>query len=166
MVQNQYTLRMVRFICTRCGKCCMNFGYYIVIEREVGGGRVECRNRLDGEVFTARAKEPVKGSRTGVPNWCRFLEYDPADNRYSCRIYETRPRLCREYRCRRLEVLDSSGKLVGKLAGETDLATVDHRLSKLWNSRIKPLLSKKSPGWKEEVARELESAGYRVMIYE
>lgn len=166
MVQKQYALRMVRFVCTRCGRCCMNFGRYIVVEREVGGGRVQCRNRLDGEVFMAKPKEPGQGSRTGMHGWCRFLEYDPAENIYSCRIYETRPRLCREFRCRRLEVLDSSDKLVGKMAGEADLATSDQRLSALWESRIKPVILKKGPGWREEVARELENAGYRVMVYE
>ncbi len=65
---------MARFECSRCGRCCLNFGRYIIIERQFEGGRFSCHSRLSGEHFVAQLVETgaddsldLKGFNKGTP---------------------------------------------------------------------------------------------------
>ncbi|MDH7593415.1 MAG: YkgJ family cysteine cluster protein [Methanomicrobiales archaeon] len=163
---------MVRFVCSRCGKCCMSFGRYISPERDLGGGRMQCRNQLDGEIFIAAIEEGrdlfalERGRPPRNPRWCRFLHYTPAEGMYTCMIYRTRPRFCREYRCTRLVVMDGAGNKAGKMVGKTGLVTEDEQLSRIWEMQVKPILLKERDGSMEEIRKKLEEAGYQVLLYE
>lgn len=76
--------------CKRCGKCCRNYAvpaplddedlrflvYHGVVMRRAANGQVQ----IYGESRCSKLKSDGKG-------------------RYKCAIYETRPRLCRDWLC-------------------------------------------------------------------
>jgi Fe-S-cluster containining protein len=161
---------MAKFTCSRCGKCCQNFGPYLSIERELEGGQYYCRCSLTGEYFFARVtgttgKEfAVKATRPEQTP-CPFLSRDEGGI-FTCVIYPTRPRLCREYRCSSMDILNERGERQGKVIGRRSLISKDQELISFWQKEIQPLQEKNDTIWRERAKSILEGRGYQVVLYE
>ncbi len=83
-------------LCMRCAECCRNHPYIELSTNEVYS--LEQATGLHFDEFTnASGKAVVKGYflRSKENGDCFFLEAD--NDRYSCNVYEVRPRICREY---------------------------------------------------------------------
>ncbi len=162
---------MVDFTCSRCGRCCQNFGPYLCIERELEEGHYYCRCVLTGEYFFARevagAEKEISRNETASKgtNPCPFLCREPT-GRYTCTIYPSRPAFCRGYRCTSMDIQDSMGRHLGKVGGRRSLISTDPSLSTLWREEIHPLSETDDPSWREKVRRILERNGYQVVLYD
>jgi Fe-S-cluster containining protein len=162
---------MVHFACSRCGKCCQNFGPYLRVERELDEGQYYCHCSLSGEYFFARVvggiqrdfmeKSPVSESSYPCPFLCRE-DRGP----YSCAIYPTRPVFCRNYRCSIMDILDANGERRGRVGGRKSLISSDPQLLSLWQQEIVPLSEMGDSSWRETAKVILEKKGYRVLQYE
>lgn len=86
--------------CTRCGKCCTNPSFQgnlsatiEDIERWVQEGRLDILAWCDtilGDLWV-RQDDDYEATR------CPFVRKDRGKNTYHCRIYDTRPQVCRDY---------------------------------------------------------------------
>ena len=162
---------MPEFQCTRCGKCCMNFGRYVTIERTLGPGDFFCRFQITGELFRAHL-EPAfrdlfgtKGEAAARPEWCAFLRKDPEGKGFVCTIHATRPPFCRTFRCYTLKIFTPEGREAGKVGGNRALLSSDADLTRLWRDRVHPIGEKDEDRWRERVRDTLSKEGYRVEIY-
>jgi Fe-S-cluster containining protein len=86
--------------CQRCGTCCqIHFSIYAE-EEDIARWRAEGRTdilRLMEDEEVAWAGDQLVSTITGEPlSPCPFLQED--GTRFSCTIYRTRPRICREFR--------------------------------------------------------------------
>ncbi len=150
----------------------MNFGRYVVQERQIGEGRFFSRSRIDGEVFVAT----VEGAYASLyreqkdlarhPEWCPFLRREREGAAYVCTIYSSRPKFCRLFKCARMDILDASGNRVGRVVGRRDLVTSDATLRSCWDAQVRALEADDEESWWKEAGRRLERAGYKVVIYE
>jgi Fe-S-cluster containining protein len=161
---------MAGFACSRCGKCCQNFGSYLSIERELEEGHYYCRCSITGEYFYARMTRDIRQDPgTTTPSrgqtTCPFL-FQEENGTFSCAIYPNRPLVCREYRCSTLDVMDKRGVRQGKVGGRRSLISTDAELSALWAQEIQPLHGETDFVWREKVKEILEKRGYRVVLYE
>ena len=91
--------------CTNCGKCCTNTSY---MGNLTASGKDVKRWRREGRTdilaFVCVMGPPDNPS---ADLWvdqndnerlrCPFVRKVPNQNRYLCRIYETRPQMCRDY---------------------------------------------------------------------
>jgi len=92
--------------CTQCGKCCTNPSYMGTLQasgddvkRWIREGRTDI---LEWASILGRGDDPwadlwispVTGKEA---HRCPFVRKLPGQNRYTCRIYETRPQVCRDY---------------------------------------------------------------------
>ena len=159
---------MVTFECSRCGKCCQNFGQYLTIARELDKSRYYCRLSLTGEYFFAQVTSDIDFKRTASsrdPTWCPFL-LRKSEGKFLCSIHPTRPSFCREYRCSHLDILDAEGERRGRVSGKRSLVSKDLNLVAFWQKEIEPLLIENDLAWKKIVRTLLEHEGYQVIVYE
>jgi Fe-S-cluster containining protein len=148
---------MAEFVCSRCGKCCISLGRHITIERSLSPVQHYCRIGITGDILPVTigpAHRELYVSGQQDPGWCPFLRKTPS-NTFSCTIYDTRPAICREFRCRTMIIRDQDGKEAGHAAGKS-LSTSDTRLVELWEE-----LKGSSP---EQMIRELSCHGYRAEL--
>jgi hypothetical protein len=159
--------KMAHFICSRCGKCCQNFGPYLHIERELEGGHYYCHCSLNGEYFYARITSGLEKNFMESPSTaqCPFL-YQEGPGTFTCAIYPTRPTLCRGYRCSSMDILDSQGMRRGRVGGRRSLISTDPELLMFWQKEIQAVSEKGDSSWREKVRRILEMGGYSVVVYE
>jgi len=145
-------IRMAKFICDGCGKCCRSFGAFIVAERQLGTRDYYCRYGITNEIFLvhvepeyadaiADAYEERSGAgRAGNGMPCIFLQEKPDGKGYACAIYPSRPEVCRDFRCYRMLIYrQGDGKVAGTMVGKHDLRTEDEVLKTLWKEKIAPL---------------------------
>ena len=153
---------MGEFVCTRCGKCCMNMKPYVKILGSLGPFRFLCRHEIGQEtrevVIERDCRDRFTARKKGGGNWCPFLLEDVGGAGYSCAIYVTRPRFCREFACARMRIYGKDGSLVGTLKGKNSLVTDDPALRALWEESLGTGL--------DEAASCLQNAGYRVEVYD
>jgi|WetSurMetagenome_2_1015567.scaffolds.fasta_scaffold27030_3 uncharacterized protein len=132
---------MVPFVCSRCGKCCMNFGQHIAIERQLSSRDFYCRCRITGELFLAHIRSgdqeafANKADPESHPSWCPFLRRT-VEGLYGCTIHDTAPRFCRDFRCVTMLIYGPAGNEAGRVKGRRSLDSQDPVLVTLWNERI------------------------------
>jgi len=155
---------------------------YRVIE-ERGDYAFVVHNHYTGEAEEVRV-DPDKialfddgSSVEGLPDACPFLRFGtfrislaPVHRNIAfggetgkawCTVHLTRPGLCREYCCRLL-VLDSQGKLAGRVTYQRALIPDTDELRRLWE-RMQPALDGLyGTEWDDAFIRTLAAAGYRV----
>ena len=96
---------MEDFNCHQCGKCCQKLDYH----NEVTAEDVDYWEQTGrGDVlawvgtFKKNGQEAIyriwikPGTRTFAET-CPFLQKNPHDNKWICRIHDAKPRICREY---------------------------------------------------------------------
>jgi uncharacterized protein len=151
---------VVPFRCTDCGRCCVSLGRSISIERRVTGRHYDCREAVRTEAFRAEVSEEY---RSAVPSsaGCPFL-VRLSPERSACACYDTRPRLCREYRCASMRVFDRDGAERGHVGGRRSLLTDDAALRALWY----PGDGEEDAAWRERIEADLVRAGYGVEWYD
>ena len=138
---------------------------HTVVE-ERGNYTFVVHNAYSGDVKEVRV-DPDKialyedrSSIEGLPNACPFLRYGETGKAW-CTVHMTRPDLCREYCCRLL-VLDSQGKLAGRVTYQRALTPDTDELGRLWE-RVQPTLDGLcGTEWDEAFVSTLTAAGYRV----
>jgi Fe-S-cluster containining protein len=92
--------RLIPSLCTRCGKCCLEWGGSLqasledVISWEVAG-----RNDILAYVdsLTEGTHDLWIKLNGDECRRCPFLRKDGRKPTYTCRIYDARPEVCREY---------------------------------------------------------------------
>lgn len=170
---------MVSFVCNGCGKCCNGLGRYISIERQLNSRDYYCRNGMTGEIFPVHVAseyadaideaytESPTGQTTGQDTkpGCIFQQPGPKGEGFICAIYETRPRVCRDYRCYRMIVFDSTGTEAGRVVGRADIRTTDPVLARIWNEEIRGLIGNaqidRDPALLNKINAILTVHGYR-----
>ena len=163
---------MPAFTCTQCGKCCMNFGELIRVEREVDDIEFFCRFLITNEVFRARVMpewREVFADTSEVdahPAWCRFLRRSPDGRGYVCTVHESNASICREFRCCTMRIYDGTGRQAGKVGGNRSLISEDEDLLRVWKEQVVPLQASSLGDWLNKAGKILTSAGYRVVIYD
>jgi Fe-S-cluster containining protein len=95
-----------------------------------------------------------------LPDACPFLRRDPEKETAVCTIHDSRPGICREYRCWRLLVVDERGRRAGRVKYRNTLRSDDTVLRDLWARYIQPIETADEAAWEEEVRRLLGRAGY------
>jgi uncharacterized protein len=163
---------MAPFTCTACGKCCMGFGDYIRVERQINEHNFVCRLTLTNELFSPRVEFSYRelyadtSQRAENPRWCMFLRKSPETERYVCTVYPTRPGFCRSFVCCRMRIVGSDGTILGSVKGRRSLSTEDDGLRQYWSERVAPLAIDDDAAWQEQVRALLAETGYGVEIYE
>ncbi|HNQ26247.1 MAG TPA: YkgJ family cysteine cluster protein [Methanoregulaceae archaeon] len=126
---------MALFTCTRCGKCCISFGRHIRIERSLSPVQYYCRVAVNGELLPVSIQPELRelfSSGDQDPAWCPFLRKDAA-GLFTCTIYQTRPRICRDFKCRTMIIYDQSGREAGYVKGRRTLVSGDGCLETVWH---------------------------------
>lgn len=86
--------------CERCGKCCDTYSFWL------GKNRLADDDKLEiARLIKYHGCEPVKNEKTGelgirIPITCEHL--DLQDGKAVCKIYETRPVVCKNYFCKKV----------------------------------------------------------------
>ncbi len=150
----------VPFTCTDCGRCCASLGRSVSIERRVTGRHYDCREAVRRETFRAEVREEHR-SAVPSPVGCPFLVW-PSPERSACACHDTRPRLCREYRCASMRIFDADGTERGHVGGRRSLLTDDPALRALWDAGE----GDEETAWRERVDAALAGAGYRAEWYD
>jgi Fe-S-cluster containining protein len=94
--------RLIPSLCTRCGKCCLNEDYMGTLEAsraDVGRWRRQKRHDILWYVLSISDRQHdlwIKPDGTECSR-CPFVRKDRNKPTHSCRIYDTRPEICREY---------------------------------------------------------------------
>ena len=161
---------MPSFACTRCGKCCMNFGELMRVERELSDIEFSCRFLITNEVFRARVMpewREVFSDTSEVdahPAWCRFLRRSPDGSGFVCTIHDSNASICREFRCCLMRIYDRTGRQVGKIGGNRSLISEDEGLIQFFRENVAVMESPSLKDWLMRAGKILSSAGYRVVI--
>jgi uncharacterized protein len=171
---NDTTSRMAAFECDRCGKCCVSLGPLITIERQLNDRDYYCCCKIDNAIFLAHvnpaygeeiAEEFADGGSVhpaNANNSCRFLRKDRQGDRTTCAIYQTRPKVCREFRCYRMLIRNREGAVCGKVIGKNTIRTDDAALEHLWNAQVTAIAYGNPFAWTKDVAGVLTDHGYCV----
>jgi len=163
---------MPSFACARCGKCCMNFGELIRIERELSDTEFSCRFLITNEVFQARVMSEWRevfadtAEADANPAWCRFLRRSPGGPGFVCTVHDSNASICREFRCCVMRIYDRTGKQAGKVGGNQSLISEDEHLLQVFREKVTGMESSSPKEWLEKAGRILSSAGYRVVVYD
>ena len=164
---------MPPFTCTRCGKCCMNFGELIRVERELSNIEFSCRFLITNEVFRARVmpewREIFRDTTESDANpaWCRFLRRSPDGSGFVCTVHDSNASICREFQCCRMRIFDQKGRQVGKIGGNRSLISEDEELTRFFREKVVDVIDGSSlRDWLGKAGKILSSAGYRVVIYD
>jgi len=169
---------MARFTCDFCGKCCSSFGSFITIERQLNDRDYYCQYSLTRDQFpvhVAREFEDEVSVRytslpgTGAPagkKSCPFLCHKPGGAGFVCSVYESRPLVCRQFRCYRMLVYDKNNRLSGKVIGAGEISTSDEELTRLWKEQIAAIPHTHPPGgndqaWVKKVTVILAAHAFR-----
>ncbi len=96
---------MEDFTCRQCGTCCQKLDYHNEVTAEdVAYWEQIGRNdvlawvgafKKDGQETTYRIW--IKPGTREFAETCPFLNKNPHENKYICRIHDVKPRICREY---------------------------------------------------------------------
>ena len=169
---------MARFICDSCGKCCSSFGSFITIERQLNDRDYYCRYSLTRDLFPVHVNreyafeiydrysaQPGTSTPAGKRP-CPFLCKKPGGGGFDCAIYDSRPSVCREFRCYRMLVYDRENTLIGKVIGAGEISTSDETLARLWKEQIALLPHAHPPGgndpaWIKKVTAILAAHAFR-----
>ncbi len=140
---------MVKFECNWCGKCCGSFGEFIKIERQLTSRDYYCRYGITNEVFLVHVKpefaddidEEFVATDPKDPGsakkGCIFSRKNPDGKGFACAIYETRPSICREFKCYRMLIHHPpTGELRGRVIGINESRTNDEILDAIWKEKI------------------------------
>jgi uncharacterized protein len=142
---------MVKFECDWCGKCCMSFGEFIKIERQVDERNYFVRYDITNEHFPvhvmpefadeidAEYEAMMDGEPTEPRKRCIFSRKNPDGTGFACAVYPTRPTICRDFHCYRMLIHHMSGELRGKVIGFNELKTHDETLAQIWAEKVAPL---------------------------
>jgi hypothetical protein len=112
----------------------MSLGRHIRIERSISSIQHYCRITITGELLPVAVHPQHRDLfSSGVRDsaWCPFLRKED-DGRFTCTIFETRPRLCREFRCRTIQIYTLDGREAGYVKGRRSLVTDDPDLESAW----------------------------------
>jgi len=126
---------MAPFACTRCGKCCISLGRHIRIEGSLSPVQYYCRVAVNGELLPVSVQPELRelfSSGDQDPAWCPFLRKDAA-GLFTCTVYQTRPRICRDFKCRTMIIYDQSGREAGYVKGRRTLVSGDGCLETVWH---------------------------------
>lgn len=168
---------MTKFVCDGCGKCCAGYGTLIGIVRQLNDRDYYCRYSLIGDLFAVHT-DPVYADEiadryadgTGIcsdeKKTCIFLCRNRNGEGFVCGIYETRPPICREFRCYRMLIYDQDGRLAGKVIGACGISTLNESLARYWKEQIAGLPQdhppgKNDPAWVKKVIALLAERGFR-----
>ena len=132
----------------------MSLGRHITIERSLSPVQHFCRVAVTGELLPVSIQPEYRdpyASGERDPTWCPFLRRADADS-FICTIYQTRPRICREFRCRTMLIYDQNGHEAGYVKGRRTLVSDDPCLADAWreipgdadDATLKELLKKHS----------------------
>ena len=164
---------MAKFECSWCGKCCASFGRFIKVERQLNDRDYYCRYGLTGEVFPVHVlpefsqefagtfEDAVDPADKTPQKQCAFMRKNTEGEGFSCIIYPTRPKVCREFRCYRMLVHNRGGLECGRILGRSELMTGDKELIRIWNEEIVPLPHCYDSAWEHDVIDILARHGYR-----
>jgi hypothetical protein len=143
---------MAMFDCNWCGKCCDSFGEFIAIERQLTGRDYYCRYAITNELFPVHVQpefadeieeeftEPDPKAAGPARKGCIFSRKNPDGPGFACAIYETRPTICREFKCYRMLIQHPpTGELRGRVIGINEIRTHDAILAAIWNEKISHL---------------------------
>jgi hypothetical protein len=151
----------------------MSLGALITIERQLNDRDYYCRSKIDNTVFPvcvdpAYREEIADEYDEGVPAHsgpeklpCRFLRRSRDGDGTTCAIYETRPKVCRDFCCYRLLIRNREGVVCGKVIGKNTIRTEDAALEKLWNDQVTVLPYEDPAAWTKNVSGILEEHDYR-----
>jgi Fe-S-cluster containining protein len=160
---------IVKFNCTRCGRCCVSLGKNIRIERKTGGRDYYCREIISNALVMVHIEAPYlpvfreKSDSGDTGGQCPFLVQTPEG--CACAVYSTRPLICREFQCCRMRIFSREGISAGTIKGRRSLSTENDSLLKVWDTRIRPLDIGNDGQWDMKVKEILESEGYKVELY-
>ncbi len=153
--------------CCQCGRCCTHMRDVHRVIEERGDYTFVVHNHYTGDAEEVRvdperiALFEDRGRIEGLPNACFFLRFDGETGKAWCTVHPTRPGLCREYCCRLL-VLDSQGKLAGRVTYQTALIPETDDLRRLWE-QVQPALDRlRGTEWDDAFTHILTAAGYCV----
>jgi len=163
---------MPSFACTRCGKCCMNFGELIRVERELSDIEFSCRFLITNEVFRARVMPEWReifsdtSESDANPAWCRFLRRSQEGPGFVCTVHDSNASICREFRCCLMRMYDQGGRQVGKVGGNRSLISEDNELVQFFREHVAVIESSSPKDWLVRAGKILSAGGYRVVIYD
>ena len=163
---------MPSFACTQCGKCCMNFGELIRVERELSDIDFSCRFLITNEVFRARVMPEWRelfadtADVDAHPAWCRFLRRSPDGSGFVCTVHDSNATICREFRCCLMRIYDRTGRQVGKVGGNRSLISQDEDLARFFREQVMVIGDSSMKDWLAKAGKALTSAGYRVVVYD
>jgi hypothetical protein len=163
---------MPSFACTQCGKCCMNFGELIRVERELSDSEFFCRFLITNEVFRARVMPEWRelfadtAEVDAHPAWCRFLRRSPDGSGFVCTVHDSNATICREFRCCLMRIYDRTGRQVGKIGGNRSLISQDEDLARFFREHVMVIGDSSMKDWLAKAGKALTSAGYRVVVYD
>lgn len=158
------------FECNQCGECCSHLGLVHIIWEDYGDYRYLVNNQYTGEKTTV-AVDPDKIALfhdrsifTERPEACPFFRYDRASEKGYCTVHLTRPEICRDYGCWRIQILDNEGKRVGRIMYQRFLASDDERLIQIFDEQINSDMEPDDAAWDKRLIHVLVAAGYTVQL--
>ncbi len=82
-------------ICKKCAECCKNYPFVNLSKDEIH--YLELLTGLDSDVFAIQKRKGIEGYFLQFQDNgnCFFLGEKNGD--FSCKVYEARPEICREY---------------------------------------------------------------------
>jgi Fe-S-cluster containining protein len=169
---------MAVFICDSCGKCCSSFGSFIIIERQLNDQDYFCRYSLTRDLFSVhvnrecaddvsdRYSDLQAGDESVGKKPCPFLCKKRDGAGFTCAIYDSRPTVCREFRCYRMLVYDKGNRLIGRVIGANEIRTSDETLARIWKEQIASVPHAHPPGgndpaWVKKVTAILAAHAFR-----
>ena len=140
-------LRMAKFACNWCGKCCRSFGEFITVERQLTDTDYYCRYGITGELFLVHIQPEFaeeiagdyeeNGGKDPGRQGCFFSRKNPDGKGFACAVYPTRPQVCRDFRCYRMLIHHhATGEMRGRVIGINELKSEDDALISIWADRI------------------------------
>lgn len=151
----------------------MSLGPHITIARQLNDRDYYCRSAIENAIFLAHVdpefREEIadKYSAGGTEQNshtdkkpCIFLRKKPDGSGTVCAIYPSRPKVCRDFRCYCMLILNREGKVCGKVSGKTALSTGDEALRNLWTGQIEAIPSGDAAAWMKKVAEILSENNY------
>jgi Fe-S-cluster containining protein len=133
-------------LCTRCSKCCLNDSYMctLSIDRtDIARWRKQRRADILQHVWSITPTEHdawVKPDGSECTR-CPFVRKDAGAATYKCRIYDTRPQVCRDYIHRAMHRWNSSAAKLSMSCASGALMQRDGR------KPLRPSHGRQGPRW-------------------
>ena len=140
------------FYCDRCGRCCAGLGKTITILGNPSPGQYRFLDRI------TRENRVVRASCISSHAPCPFLS--PGEVA-SCRIYQERPNVCRDFRCYDLAIVAPAGHIIARVKG-TGLLSSDPVITALFKSLPAPEGETDHEAWLDSLRKLFQKEGYRV----